>query len=888
MDQDRFKRLRELFQDALELDADARAGFLERECTGDEALRADVERLIQIEQGSGTFLETPAVLFTPPDDAASRLVGTRVGGYSIKRVISSGGMGVVYEALQERPERIVALKVIRQGIVSRSASRRFEYEAEILARLHHPNIAQVIEAGTHIEGEEVESGVAVGLPYLVMEFVAGARTITDYAREHDLSTKERLDLFIPVCEAVHHGHRQGVIHRDLKPSNILVDGEGTVKVIDFGVARAADSDLTMATMRTEAGQLIGTLQYMSPEQCEADPQGVDTRSDVYALGVVLYELLCEELPYDVEQAAILEALRLIREEPPRRPSTIRRALRGDMETIVLTALEKERGRRYQSVSELSGDIHRYLGGEVILARPAGPLRRTWKWVKRNPVVSSAAGVAALALLAIIGHMLLWSYPRIMDEQRRLTAAYTQILSLSDVKRLQDLEEEAEQLWPAFPERIPELNAWIGRAEKLINRLPMQEETSNALRATARPTEVESTDSIDKQAGVDHTWEFESDEAKWQHDTLAELVERLTSFADPNTGLARNVEARLDFAIKLGRSTTAFEEAWARAISAISDSISCPKYAGLRITPVTGLTPIGRDPDSGLWEFAHLQTGEIPQRNEKGRLILTEATGLIFVLVPGGTYLMGENAPMVFHKYTMPNMAPTDQAGYGEARWVGVQPFFLSKYEMTQGQWLHFTGHNPSVRNAPEVWADREISLLHPVEAVSWNDCTQVLGQLGLRLPEEMEWEYATRAGTRSAWWTGDEPESLIGVANLRDQNCTRYAKVKIPCEPWDDTFATHAPVGSLRPNAFGLHDVCGNVYEWCRDAAKVSLTASADTSAATSVGSNQEHKLPRIHRGGSWLHYAVHCRSAFRDAVGASNAYQDIGVRPAVSLPSPH
>jgi serine/threonine protein kinase/formylglycine-generating enzyme required for sulfatase activity len=892
MDRERFLRMRELFGAALELAPGQRAPFLQEACGGDEELLAAVERLLLIEQGAGNFLEGPVPVIIPTDTAASRLLGQRIGRYRILGILSEGGMGVVYEALQERPERIVALKVIRQGIISRSAARRFEYEGQVLARLHHPHIAQIIEVGTHVEGEAEGSGAgaassAVGLPYLVMEYIAEARTITDYARERDLSTRARLDLFMQVLEAVDHGHRQGVIHRDLKPSNILVDGEGRVKVIDFGVARATGSDLTAATVVTEAGQLIGTLQYMSPEQCEVDAREVDTRSDVYALGMVLYELLCEELPYDVEQAALFEALRLIREEPPRRPSTIRRALRGDVETIVLMALEKERGRRYQSVSELRGDIRRYLQGEVILARPAGPLRRTWKWVKRNPVVGSTTAVALLALLVMVGLRLFWSQPRIEAEARRLVETNEKVLRLSDLKVLQDLQSEADQLWPAFPEKIPEIDDWIARADSLISHLPVHETVLMQLKAGARLAPLDLTSAIREPTERDMVWIFEDLETKWWHGALASLVEGLMSFADPDTGLKSNVEARLAFAVSLEEGMAAHEPDWNRAIASISDPDSCPEYDGLKIEPITGLVPIGRDPDCGLWEFAHLQTGDVPRRNEQGRLVLTEGTGLVFVLIPGGSFLLGENPPNIaeYDRYRMPSMAPTDGVGYPEPRQVPVEPFLLSKYEMTQGQWLRVTGENPSVRHPGKPHNTLWTTLLHPVEAVSWNDCSQVLGQMNLRLPEEAEWEYATRAGTHTIWWTGNEPESLIGAANLRDQTCARYGSTNTPPEPWDDGFALHAPVGSLRPNGFGLHDVCGNVYEWCNDAYVTPGSSSVSNGVTRSTGSMDERRRPRIHRGSSWLHFALQCQSAYRDALGATNEYQDIGVRPAASLP---
>jgi serine/threonine protein kinase len=326
----------------------------------------------------------------------------RVGHYHLKRVIASGGMGTVYEATQERPRRTVALKLMKHGIASRSALRRFEYESQILARLRHPGIAQVYEAGTHTpspsQGEGWGEGQTGTMPFFAMEYIPNAKPITQYANEKKLGTRQRMELFAQVCEAIHHGHQKGIIHRDLKPSNILVDTMGQVKIIDFGVARSTDSDLAVTTLQTDIGQLIGTLQYMSPEQCEADPHDIDTRSDVYALGVVFYELLCSRLPYDVTRVAMHEATRIIREQEPTRLSMLNRMLRGDVETIALKALEKDRERRYQSATDFAQDIRHYLKNEAIIARPPSMMYQFRVLVRRNKALFSSTIIVFVILV----------------------------------------------------------------------------------------------------------------------------------------------------------------------------------------------------------------------------------------------------------------------------------------------------------------------------------------------------------------------------------------------------------------------------------------------------------------------------------------------------------
>ncbi len=301
-------------------------------------------------------------------------------------------MGAVYEAEQENPHRTVALKVIRAGYADSELVRRFENEAQALGRLHHPGIAQIYEAGT----ADTQFGRQ---PYFAMELVHG-QTLLAYCDQHHLNVRQRLELAAKIADAVQHAHQRGLIHRDLKPANILVDEAGQPRILDFGVARLTDAD-TQATRQTNIGQLIGTLAYMSPEQVQGDPDALDTRSDVYALGVILYEMLAGKLPYTLPRQ-LHDVVRTIQQTEASPLRTMVKSYRGDIETIVAKALEKDKTRRYASAAELAADIRRHLQDEPIVARPPSTIYQVSKFARRNrALVTGVAAVFAVLVLGIV-------------------------------------------------------------------------------------------------------------------------------------------------------------------------------------------------------------------------------------------------------------------------------------------------------------------------------------------------------------------------------------------------------------------------------------------------------------------------------------------------------
>jgi serine/threonine protein kinase len=456
----------QVFANALKLATPAeQAAYLNKACAGNPQLRADVEALLRVYAKDPNFLEQPAAsLFgtvdEPPtsislSDAPAKPGGTEQSGrllagrYRLLEQIGEGGMGAVWMAKQTEPvKRLVAVKLIKPGMDSKQMLARFEAERQALALMDHPNIAKVFDAAT-TEGEP--GGISSGSPFFVMELVKGV-PITRFCDERRLTPRQRLELFVPVCQAIQHAHQKGIIHRDLKPSNVLValyDDRPVPKVIDFGVAKAAGSPLTEQTLQTGFGAIVGTLEYMSPEQAGFNQLDVDTRTDIYSLGVLLYELLAGSPPFsrkELEKAGLLEMLRVIREKEPSKPSIklstavglptlaenrgtepkrLTALVRGELDWIVMKALEKDRNRRYESANSLAMDVQRYLNDEPVQACPPSAWYRLRKFTRRNKGPVLAAGVIVLLLAAgIVGTTI--GLIRALAAEQQTSEALTQV------------------------------------------------------------------------------------------------------------------------------------------------------------------------------------------------------------------------------------------------------------------------------------------------------------------------------------------------------------------------------------------------------------------------------------------------------------------------------
>jgi tetratricopeptide (TPR) repeat protein/tRNA A-37 threonylcarbamoyl transferase component Bud32 len=555
-----FQRMMSLFDRACRLDPDRRAEFLERECGSDAPLRRRVEELLAHDDGdSDSFVGAGVKILAGQVDGMDRAFdlpeGTQIDRYRLIRRIGAGGMGTVYEAEQDQPKRRVALKIISPLLVSAKTRRRFELEAQVLARLQHPGIAQVFDAGT--------AGPDQGrVPFFAMELIDGV-PLTEFVESRDLSVRQRLDLLVEICHAVEHAHQQGVIHRDLKPGNILVTPSGRPKVLDFGIARLTEAAGDRSTILTDAGQVVGTLPYMSPEHVGGMASEVDTRSDVYALGVLAFELLTGRRPFETRGRSLAEVAKQIETTEPPRLGTTSRLYRGDLETIIGKALEKDKARRYQSVADLRGDIQRYLCHEPILARAPSTFYQLRKFAARNRAVVAGGTLALIALAAGAAAATWQAYEATVERSRaqreaRIASAVNEFLN-RDLLAQADPDNE--------PDRNISLRAVVDRAAaKAGERFADDPTVEAAVRTTLAETYKGLGEYAEALTHARRAWEIYGAGSGNERD----VVDAMTKVASLEKASGNEVEAETHFRNAMSKAVAAYGEDDELALTAMNN------------------------------------------------------------------------------------------------------------------------------------------------------------------------------------------------------------------------------------------------------------------------------------------------------------------------------
>ncbi|MCB9878426.1 MAG: SUMF1/EgtB/PvdO family nonheme iron enzyme [Planctomycetes bacterium] len=848
-------RLADLFHRAVHLDDAARERFVVREVGADPALREELRALLAADSvATQAHLRSPLAAAAGDGDELFGVGADDCAPYRLIAEIGEGGMGRVYRAEQAAPlRRTVAVKVLRQFADSEVGRARFRNEQQVLARLDHRGIARVLDGGC----------TAAGRPFLVTELVPGV-PLQRWVAANEPPLSVRLALFAQLCDAVQYAHQKGVIHRDLKPSNVLVvdvDGGPEVRVIDFGIARVVAPDLGEETLHTAAAVGMGTPGYMSPEQA-ADAANADARSDVYALGVVLYELLTGALPRG--RATGVGVLDFHREPP--RPSS-RRApgvaeSPVDLDWVVLRALAAEPDRRYATVSEFAADVVRAARHEPVAARPPTWAYLVSRWLRRHRV--AAAMSAASAVFVVVAAWL------VVGSWREAEQNWADYRRLVDDKRLADLVHEArDELWPPWPERLAAIDAWLQRAAALSARrgdLVARAATLSA-RADAARTPAE------------------REELAWQCEVLDRLCDGLDALvADaPRDDNLAGVRARRAEAERVGAvSLTAVADTWRVTLATIADRDASPAYDGLVLPgPQVGLVPLGRDARSGLQLFWHVESGQRPEvrRDDAGaieQVDVTEASGAVFVLVPGGRFTIGA-LPRGDARSGTAAIDPDAAAMERFVRDMTLAPFFVGVHELTQGQWLRLTGERPSQFTPEREARGHRPDDRWPVEQVNWFEADRALRRRGLALPTEAQWEYFARAGTRTVFGGVPPDAPLDRHMNLADEGSKGFLRLALE-SGLDDGFAVAGPVGSFLPNPWGLYDCHGNVAEWCRDWL-VSYLRPAAAGDGFRAATDEDRPTLRCTRGGDFGERRLLSRVASRNGWPPEQRSARIGVR---------
>ncbi len=818
----------------------------------------------------------------------SRSTATDTPRYRSEKPIGQGGMSEIVSVWDEDLRRKVAMKLGLSGgraevsnPQTASLVERFLREAQVTGQLSHPGIVPVYELGVD-DDDRI---------YFTMQLVTG-RTLHEIydlvaAAQEGWSQTRALDVLVRVCDTMAYAHSKGIVHRDLKPANIMVGEFGEVYVMDWGVAKLlteSDSDVgpDQATdlAETMAGSVLGTPSYMSPEQAMGQQGEMSAQSDVYALGALLYEVLTGQVPYVAtgERLDATTVLMRVRSGPPRPIEPLNPSVAPELVAICEKAMRRDSSARYPDATGLAEDLRAFLENRVVRAYATGPIAELGKWVRRNRAIA-AAGL--FALIALIGGLMasLAFYGEARDKEAQSRLRLDDLLDLSAISILEDLERRAHDLWPARLATATAMQTWIDEASKLKTQLPKLRTKLDALRATAHLTDDQPT----RYVFVGDS-ELTAQEKEWQHKLRSSLVERMQKFVDGptrrkevaglhGTSLAA-IEERLSFSLSIADRTTLDPEParlWDKVLADLRDDV---RFEEIK-TPVVGLVPLDKNPRTGLWEFWHVATGDRPKPRVDvspgaNRWDIGASTGMVMVLIPSGSYLMG----CQLTDSDKPNYDPYPNRSDLPVSERSVSAMLVSKYEMTQAQWLYITGNRVSRFYAGRTWGGDMSTWSSPVERVSGREAINTLWTRGLRIPLESEWEYFTRAGTTTSWWTGSDPSSVMGAANTADKTMkSTGGAAAVHSDAWDDGYGIHAPVGSYRANPFGLHDVIGNVFEWCYDYRH---------SDVDSVRVDPEFG---IMRGGDFFNSSIDGRSAFRAKMKLDDATPGTGVRPVLRRP---
>lgn len=910
----RTDRVLELVEAAQSLPAAERGSWLAAECGNDDELRREVEELLALEveddEQEVAFLPGDAAHFIDRfkqevaratlhaeahvrhqelfdkllEDLLER--GARPERYRLKELLGQGGMGEVHAAWDEVLHRHVALKRVRpleDGSAPPAGSQiRFLQEAQVTGQLDHPGVPNVYELG-----------VQDGLLFFTMPLVRGQGLSTVLAEmpegQHAWEHRRILDTVLQAARTIAHAHDRGIVHRDLKPANVMTSRFGAAVVMDWGIARVVDEDharellfggeppeevlnsgttITGRAFETVVGGAMGTPSYMPPEQARAETVG--PAADVYALGAILYEVLAGTAPYldqageEGELPTASEVTRRAAQQAPTPLGILAPGAPGELVAIAERAMQREPSARFPGVLDLVEDLENYLSGRVVQSYETGLLPETRKWIARNPLLAMMALLVVLTLVGGVTTALVLQNKREAETSEKLD----KIRRLYVIQDADRLLRDLETLWPDQGASLEALTTWRTEALNLADHLPSFESELDVVLA---------------EAGRDDRGElmFETDQERWWHYQVAETIAKLSIFLDETAGPVYGtskehgpgVETRIEFArARLERLADA--EFLARWDQANADVAAAGVYGDIVLTPDSELLPLGLNPNSGLCEFLHIESGIEPERRDDGHWHVAPETGIVFVLIPGGGTWIGSQKD----DPDQPNQSRQSAQRERPVHEVQLEPYLIAAHELTTGQFERLAGYLGGTIEA-------EGGTL-PVDSVNWWEAKHVLERRGLHLPSESQWERAARGGTEGGFYVEGQmpedivPHELILFRRVRDEAYAAYVEKyggEIPEVP---SGPRAVDLGTANP--YGLFNVLGNLREWCED-----MPASYETPATGPRGMRAPDdplSYVRMARGGNFEQSPWFARVSRRQPQEGDLRARRLGVRAARSL----